>query len=160
MPQMDGLAGFLHSVCLYHLMRSNRAWGLWIETQDLSVSPQVMTCSGATWDLVTYETPNQERRKNHYRSVWTVTTSVACSTPQEGEEEVLPHPRAASAVATARLAITIPDPSETEAWRRRNRTPLRWWTAFRRSIVGGPSHLDTHSETHTHDQPVINHCRV
>lgn len=80
---------------------------------------KVMTCSGASQDLVMSENPRQERRKTLYRSVWTVTMSAVCSTPQGGEEEEeeegLPHPRVASVPAgRARLAITIRDPSETE----------------------------------------------
>lgn len=77
---------------------------------------KVTTCSGVSQDLVMSENPRQERRKTLYRSVWTVTTSAACSTPQGGEEEEgLPHPRVASVPAgRAHLAITIRDPSETE----------------------------------------------
>lgn len=75
-----------------------------------------------------------------YRSVWMVTTSAACSTPQGGEEEGgLPHPR----------VVTIRDPSETEGWRRTNRTLLRWWMECRRLTTERPSHLETHTQTHT-----------
>lgn len=75
-----------------------------------------------------------------YRSVWMVTTSAACSTPQGGEEQGgLPHPR----------VVTIRDPSETEGWRRTNRTLLRWWMECRRLTTERPSHLETHTQTHT-----------
>uniref|UniRef100_A0A3B4UL92 Fragile X messenger ribonucleoprotein 1 n=1 Tax=Seriola dumerili TaxID=41447 RepID=A0A3B4UL92_SERDU len=77
---------------------------------------KVTTCSGASQDLVMSETPKQEGRKTPYRSVWTVTTSVACSTRQGGEEEEGLPPRRVVSVpaARARPVIIIRDPSETE----------------------------------------------
>lgn len=85
------------------------------------------------------------------RSVWTATTSAACSTPRGAGavEGGPPRPRAASMqVATARLVITIRDPSETEGWRRTNRTALRWWTECRRRAAGRTSHLETRTRKH------------
>lgn len=98
-----------------------------------------------------------------HRSAWTVTMSAACSTHQgdggEEEEEAGCRLRrvALGPAETARPVIITRDPSETEGWRRTNRTLLHWWTECRKYTTGGPSHLDTHQHTHTQHTPASGH---